>query len=614
MKRLLLLSLALGFALVTFAQQATRVNSDLLKRSHQVEYTQPNDNITSFAKPATTASNQNKLAFDEVQLGDTYYDLQSNYSLSNRFYIFPDGTMGAVWTRGMTATAFPDRGSAYNYYDGTSWGAQPTARIEDRRCGWPNYNPFGTTGEIVVSHNGEAGLEISTRDTKGSGTWNQMNLLGPAGIENDLTWPRMVTSGTDNEFIHLFANTYVEYEGQAQTLIYARSDDGAQTWDPEWVILDGMGDSYYTEVPADIYTLDSQGNTVVLLVGNAWMDLFYMRTDDNGDTWDKTVVWEHPYPMFDWDVTIADTFFCVDNSCNVALDNNGKVHVVFGINRVAHFDVGTTYTLWPYYDGIGYWNEDMPTFSNDLNALAPPQYGYASSEMVEDVNYVGWMQDVDGSGTIDLNTDIMYYRELGPSTVPTITFDPGNNLYLLYSSTTETYVNDVYNYKHIWARALEYNGIWGDFIDLTSDITHIFDECFYPAWGGYSEGEMHYMYNADVTPGLAQTEDHGYQENRTIYGKVDAIVNPGVEENVLSQSNVSAYPNPAKDNFLINIDGDINSNVNVTLTNITGQIVKEIETGMMNTISVNCSDIEAGIYFYSVKYNNKTESGRIIIK
>lgn len=614
MKRLLLLSLIICLAVSGFSQKAVRVDNDLLKRSVQAEYTKPVDNIVNFILPGNNASNQYKLPVDEVQIGDTYYDLQSNYSLSNRLYIWPDGTMGAVWTRGMTATAFPDRGTGYNYFDGTAWGPMPTDRIEDTRCGWPSINPLGIDGEIVVVHNGVAGLEISTRPTKGSGAWTQQNLLGPAGIENDLTWPRMVTSGTDNEYIHLFVNTYVEYEGQSQALLYARSNDGAQTWDPEWEILDGMGDAYYTEIPADIYTLASQGNTVVCLVGNAWMDLFYMRTDDNGDTWDKTVVWEHPYPMFDWDVTVTDTFFCVDNSCNVALDNTGKVHVAFGINRVAHFEVGTTYTLWPYYDGIGYWNEDMPTFSNDLNALAPPQYGYANSEMVEDVNYVGWMQDVDGSGTIDLNTDIMYYREIGPSTVPTIAFDPGDNMFLIYSSTTETYVNDVYNYKHLWSRIRYEDGTWSDFTDLTSDITHIFDECFFPTFGGYSDGYMHYFYNADVTPGLGQTEDHGYQENRLIHGKIPSVTNPGFEEFVAKEDVINVYPNPAQDYFSISIDDEVRTNVTVSITNITGQVVKTVDAGISQLVSIPTSDLEAGVYLYNVSYNNVVKSGRVVVK
>lgn len=85
----------------------------------------------------------------------------------------------------------------------------------------------------------------------------------------------------------------------------------------------------------------------------------------NVDSWEKTVIWEHPYPLYDWNVTITDTFFCVDNSASIALDNSGKAHVVFGINRIIHDVVGTNYSYFKYVDGIGYCNEDMPIETYD---------------------------------------------------------------------------------------------------------------------------------------------------------------------------------------------------------------------------------------------------------
>ena len=94
-----------------------------------------------------------------------------------------------------------------------------------------------------------------------------------------------------------------------------------------------------------------------------------MKSTDNGDTWEKTVIWEHPYPFFDWNVTITDTFFCMDNSATIALDSEGKAHVVFGINRVLHNEPGNNYWLYPYVDGIGYWNEDMATFSTTSQSI-----------------------------------------------------------------------------------------------------------------------------------------------------------------------------------------------------------------------------------------------------
>jgi len=71
------------------------------------------------------------------------------------------------------------------------------------------------------------------------------------------------------------------------------------------------------------------------------------------------------------------------------------------MSRVLHEETGTSYNLFPFVDGIGYWNEDMPPFSNDLHALSPPQYGYTSTELEQDFNY-----------TSDLNELLDFYRRL----------------------------------------------------------------------------------------------------------------------------------------------------------------------------------------------------------
>ena len=193
-----------------------------------------------------------------------------------------------------------------------------------------------------------------------------------------------------------------------------------------------------------------------------------------------------------------------------------KAHVVFGISRVAHFEIGETYNYWPYYDGIGYWNEDMDEFSDDIHSLAPPDLGYSNSEMEVDYNYIGWTQDVDGDGVVTFADDIMSYRELGVSTMPTITIDEAGYIFVLYASTTETFEYMNYNYKHIWARA-GYNGEWAEFYDLTSSIFHLVDECIYPQLASSSDDNIHYFYNIDQIPGIALDDDHEYVENSEVY-------------------------------------------------------------------------------------------------
>jgi hypothetical protein len=127
--------------------------------------------------------------------------------------------------------------------------------------------------------------------------------------------------------------------------------------------------------------------------------------------------------MFAWETTVTDTFYCVDNSASVVLDKDGKVHVAFGIGRVLHDVPGDSYWVIEGVDGIGYWNEDMEPFSGDINALSPPQYNVPESEMIADVNYIGWTQDVDGDGVVTLMDDIFSYTTCGVSTQPVIACD-----------------------------------------------------------------------------------------------------------------------------------------------------------------------------------------------
>ncbi|MCX6271512.1 MAG: GEVED domain-containing protein, partial [Bacteroidetes bacterium] len=96
------------------------------------------------------------------EIGMSRYDLQSNAASMNRLYLFDDGTLGATWTMGFQDPGFPDRGTGYNFFNGSYWNPVPSARVEDIRTGWPSYAPWGSNGEIIVSHTSSTdGLKIS---------------------------------------------------------------------------------------------------------------------------------------------------------------------------------------------------------------------------------------------------------------------------------------------------------------------------------------------------------------------------------------------------------------------------------------------------------------------
>ena len=141
-----------------------------------------------------------KAVVTEEVIGQTRYDLQTNQSVQNRVYAFPDHTIGAVWTRGIADPGFADRGSGYNYYDGSSWAPAPSARIETTKAGWPSYQPYGPNGEIVVTHHNTAGLIVCKRDAKGRVSFHRL-LRGAAaaGDQGHRQRARRVSRSSDDE-------------------------------------------------------------------------------------------------------------------------------------------------------------------------------------------------------------------------------------------------------------------------------------------------------------------------------------------------------------------------------------------------------------------------------
>ena len=558
---------------------------------------------------------------EEYQIGTTWYDLQTNHMINSRIQFYPaNSSVAAIWTFGNSPSNFPERGTGYNYFDGTEWLPQPTARIENERTGWPSYAPWGENGEIVIAHL-NIGLKLSRRPVRGEGDWTYVFIPGPENAQ-EIAWPRIVTSGTNNQVVHMLANSYTEYEGQELALLYYRSPDGGDSWDIEAQVIDGLGADYYTQIYSDSWCwAEPLGDTLAFVVASSWNDFVLMKSYDNGDNWEKTVIWEHPYPFFDWDVTITDSFFCVDNSASVALDKYGKAHVVFGIGRVIHNEPGNTYWFTATVDGIGYWNEDMEMFSNDLYALSPPQWDYPSSEMIENYNYVGWSQDVDGDGEITFLDNYFGYSTHGLSTQPSITIDDQERIFIAYASTTETYHNNEYNFKHIWTRAYSEEGGWTEFIDVTSDLAHIFDECIFPVVAAKSDDYIHLIYNADATPGLALDDDHGYQENRIIYARLDKydFYPWGVEDQKPGGNILQAqiYPNPISVNSILELSVSVSTKLKIEFFNSCGQCINEIDKGLVNPglhhISIGTAPGKPGIYFYRIVTGNGSCTGKFLV-
>jgi hypothetical protein len=641
MRKLFLLTLTIGLFFMGYSQERAPVVKELSEISAIRYHQAPTDPAppmlnTTYTTPGVMKGA--KLLGDEVEIMETVYDLQTNTLLSNRFWVWEDGTKAAVATRGMQAPAFNDRGTGYNFYDGSAWGPQPTERIESVRTGWPSIAPLGENGEIVASHMAAASewyIAISKRETKGVGEWQESSVLAPDGAAGIL-WPRMTTGGENNNTVHMIAlttpvgNGGTTYQGQDGALLYYRSQDQGETWDIEGLLIEGLGSDYYTNISADDYAIAAKGETVVILVASAWIDLFILKSTDNGENWEKIIIWEHPYPFFDFDNTLMDdTLYSVDNSASLAIDNNNNVHVAWGAGRVARLaaappDPGA-YSYWPYTDGIGYWNESMgqiPEADNPHHTMMP--------ENLENMGMlIGWTQDVNNSGFIfDFegtgDTPFAVYRSLGISTMPTIMIHE-NMIALAYASVTETFVttDGLYNYHHIWTRfSYDLGETWGDFSDLQADnIFHLYDECIYPVFApnADADGVPHLIYNADNIPGLHIDEDHDPVINRIIHNAFTFLV--GIDDPSgapVTQLNVSQnYPNPAAGTTQVTLELNNTADVSLELFNMTGQKVLEIPARTMQAgvqhISFDVSRLTSGVYFYTVTAGVEKATRKMIV-
>jgi hypothetical protein len=624
MKNLLLLVFIALFAFNVMAQRKASLTKEQREFKVEMTYNPHGDDVVKFNNAVNPLVSNERTTIDEAQVGYTWYDLQTNSMVANRLRKHDDGTVGVTWTFGGSGgpPAFPDRGTGYNYYDGSAWAPQPDERIEDDRTGWPNYDAWGPNGEIVVSHhNNISGLYISTRENKGTGEWVRTDYIHP-DPDVDPTWPRMVTSGENKDIIHIFYNTYNEYEDMVEAVLYSRSDDGGESWDPQGFQFDDLSSENYSQFWADNWVMASRGDVVAFLAAHTWYnDVVMMKSEDNGDSWETTIIREHPYPFFDWDVTLTDTFWHCDNSAAIAIDPDGKVHVAFGLCRVVHAEAGQQYFLWPYAEGIVYWNEDMPVFGNDIHALAPPEWGYPNTVIEYDYNYIGWLQDFNENGTLDLLENFLYYRAIGSSNFPALTIDEQGRIFLAYSSLNEERDNFDFNFRDILLRAWDHSGGWGPFVVATRDIIHIFDECIYPQFSPTSDENLYMVYMADGTPGLAFDEDHDFQENRMTYSVIskDEVIT-GIEEPKPNPLNpeMDIYPNPFVDEAKLSIVLNYPGEVVVKMTNMAGQMMYTMSSTYDRSGIVQFTlpgeGLQEGVYFCTVTAEGLTKTLKLVKK
>ena len=643
MKRFILLFILSGIAVVAFSQYNTYYGSKAINKRLISPLVRPSGGEVPGQQTINGSVSSQKSVLADSTIMTSYYDLQTNNSSGQqRIYQFPDGSIGGVATMSHTSTgsAWPDRGTGYNYSanNGGTWGTPPTTRVETSiRTGWPSYQPWNTNGECIIAHQFPTGnLILSTRPTKGTGTWTTTNTLAPPATVPAMAWPRMVTSGSNHMTIHVIAvteptaNNGVIYNGMDGALCYARSTDGGATWGTGWQQLPGTTSSDYIQFVADQYAWAMpHGDTLAFVYGDTFADEFMMKSTDNGATWTKTVIYNSPYNLIGYPGTLGDPgFYNPDGTSAVALDYYGNAHVLFGLQWDSTTSTGASYL--PNMSGLVYWNETMTQLPQSLN----PDVLYAQG------NLIAWQVDttIYWDGTSTQLPFASYYSSLTSN--PGIMIDHHDNMFVIYStvvhhtdaSTPPLFIRHVFEKKG----CLYPDGSFffhSTFIDLTDDFVFNFLECMYAdiCQSSY-DNRLHILFQADTYAGSyvkdlnnpSATGQTSPTNNSFIVINPDTWFflpcNPDDVHNIEGNTTFdvsSNYPNPFHETTSIIVNNQKPGNMSIEVMNMLGQRMSLVNYGYAksgsNQYSIDGSRLSPGIYFYRVKFNNETVTMKMVV-
>lgn len=653
MKRalLLLLSTLPAFA---FAQRSSETDAGIIPQN-------PNGIVPTHiepfkpTRPVTSNSFMRKsghLPYKFDTLGFTYYDLQTNASVGNRVLVHADGKVSVAWTYSPDGTTeFPLRGSAYNHYNGTSWGAPPTSRIETNlRLGWPSIGVLPGNKEYVISHFATSGgLHVMTNDAIGGSNWT----TGPRVLT--ITGGKPIWNRADNNgnTIHVLTNysdssastdpPNIRVDGMLLPTTYSRSTDGGQTWSTALSMLPGYDTSRYLRGGGDQYAIDANGNNVAIVIAdNLGGDVSLWKSSDNGQTFTKIIVDTFAFAPYKTDKVIGSNVPTNDGSVDVVMDNNGYAHVFWGYSEVTknHPSADSSFFT-PASNRIMYWGEQNNVKRiiggmMDMNGDTQLTVAYGTPRSLGANNTLPRLQD--SLGTVDL-ISVARYGNTSLATMPSAMVDAQGRIFCVYSAPLE---GDLYasnearetsNYRDLFITFSTDGGLtWADPQNISQG--HGFEDVFGCVGKTIVNNVLHVIWQRDEIPGTnlqnnSSDGSHPTVNNVILHASipVQAIINnqiglgPGVSVEEVNQTNVyitnGFYPNPTSNGGEVEIFLTETSPVTLTVTNLLGQTVATQDLGKQapgnTTVKVATDNFAAGVYMYNISTGKYAVSGKMVV-
>jgi hypothetical protein len=298
----------------------------------------PNQKLSIPVTPNGKVSNKKVRGYGNFGtiIGRTYYDLQSNASMSRRVVNHGGGKVSAVWTTSATSDpangTFADRGTGYNYNNGSGWGPAIATRVESQRTGFCSLIPSGA-GEQIFNHNATSRSVYQYKNTAiGSSAFTLGSTLQTPTLTDTVIWPKVATSGNN---IYVIGSLSNDPSGTSTGLYFSKSSDGGLTWPINTVPMPGLTKSHLFNSSADAYNIDANGPNVSVVVGRIPDNMFCIRSTDFGVTWVLDTIIDNGHswninPLLASTEHDGDTIRAgSDGSAGIIITDDGTTHVLF---------------------------------------------------------------------------------------------------------------------------------------------------------------------------------------------------------------------------------------------------------------------------------------------
>jgi hypothetical protein len=478
---------------------------------------------------------------------------------------------------------------------------------------------------------------------KSGSSWTQSNAFNTTA--HAALWPHSASSGNYIYVITSSSDSNIHSNGIRNGVFFSRSSDNGATWVDNQIPVPLLDSVNMYRAGGNSYAISAMGNNVAMVFGDVGTDLTLISSNDNGNTWTKTVIWDWLIDNYNFAGTnptdynndlVIDTLWTVDGSQSLTMDKNGKVHVAFPLTRVFKDGSSTGYSFF-YNTYLAYWNSDMASVADSVILI--DQFG---NDCSGDGSF-GIGSNYTGANATDPDA---IYNTIGTLSMPCITTTNSTPVKVMIAytalmdndtTTQEPGSNDWsgasaldgQNFRDVMMVGTTDNGnTWSEIVNISG--TGHFEEVYPSMAENVSGNTLAILYQADNEPGtLMQNNDaaESYWHNLMICHtiSIDSFFNNwGADTNSdcaqlqlpLATShvntvngNVSVYPNPANDLVHVNLVlNQSTNNVVFQIADLMGRVVYSDKVANVSTLNktINLNNLSAGNYILQVI----TDSGR----